>query len=109
MAKCDFDISPKSAGLPPPNNLNVLANSILSRPSLSPDMISTGAEIFEILESPTLNGAPAKANICCKYFVHFVLSGATSLYAVWIGVLSKYSGFKFLSALLTTGSQPLVL
>src|SRR5215475_9709944 len=50
IAKCDFGIGPKSAELvPPPNNLYVFANSILSRPSLSPDMMSTGAEIFEIL------------------------------------------------------------
>src|SRR5204862_6262214 len=72
-------------------------------------MISTGAAIFEILESPTLNGTWAKANICSKNFLHFVLSGATASYAVLMGVLSKNSGLKSLNPPFTMGSQPLVL
>src|SRR6187397_2472764 len=109
MANCDFGIGCMSAETPPPNNWYVFINSTLSVPSLSPDMISTGAAIFEILESPTLNGSSAKANICSKNFLHFVLSGATASYAVFIGVLSKNSGLKSLNPPFTTGSQPLVL
>ena len=109
MANCDFGIGCKSAETPPPNNLYVFISSILSSPSLSPEMINTGAAIFAIFESPTLNGTSAKANICSRNFVHFVLSGATASYAAFIGVLSKSSGLKFLNPLFTTGSQPLLL
>src|SRR4026208_452521 len=109
MANCDFGIGCRSAETPPPNNWYVFINSILSVPSLSPDMISTGAAIFEILESPTLNGTSAKANICSKYFLHFVLSGATASYAALSGVLLKNSGLKSLNAPFTMGNQPLVL
>src|SRR5678810_1092270 len=109
MANCDFGIGCLSAETPPPNNWYVFINSTLSVPSLSPDIINTGAFIFAILESPTLNGTLAKANICSKNFLHFVLSGATASYAAFIGVLSKNSGLKFSNPLFTMGSQPLVL
>jgi hypothetical protein len=106
MANCDFGNVPRSAETQPPNSLYVFINSILSSPSLSPAMINTGAEIFEILESPKSNGIEAKAIICSKNLVHFVLSGDTASYAAFIGVFVKNSGFNVLNALFTSGSQP---
>src|SRR5690348_12622425 len=109
MAKCDFGIGAMSAVIPPPNNLYVFINSILSRPSLSPDMINTGAAILEILESPRSNGVWAKVIIWSMKFGHFVVSGATALYAFFRGLFKKNSGFHVLNASFISGSQPVLL
>ena len=44
----------------------------------------------------TIANSLMNANICSKNLVHFVLSGATASYAVFIGVFSKNSGLKSL-------------